>query len=697
MVTSMIKQFATPASGVSDLESAMVAQLGALYTPDTFQTLEVSNHSEFAGTCVIGNYIDAEHSIPIPFAAVNTAGEGVSSGTWVVVNLRDTMDFTVNPAIMIEQAGLFGIVEIPATSVNWSGDAWVAVGHAWIPALAVAANLSPIIVELKRDGTSTTYASELLGVNVPSAWLLTHFGVADTSLPNMMCDVVYDSQNDSLVAVGNCAPIGVGETITHSMFAELVSSLVPPTYIRTFSNGVSLFTNTPAFLRSCAIQTQDSTGATVANRTIVNAVGCLGNNGLGGVFGTWFMYQPNFSNPWGGNPRFSLVERGIGDVNDFFSQQGLSAGDTPTYLTLCRRLTADGEDIYIVGGIAPNGLFAYAISGIITDSTGGGNDNIISNAGGTTDLVMNEVTNEMGLLRDNTGGIYASLTSTSAITDVIALGTNNGTKGRLTKLYAVGYEENGRNAPLAVGAYGGSLAYIMAVSRGLKKASSQVATTSVAQGLFTNTSIRIKMAMFTQSAITKIAYVDSSLSPATTGTASDIIDVAVVTGNRTYAWFEYMLYDGIDALIARKLNEMGVRVTIGNVEWYKQDILKRGLDVSTDFFNEWSELQVSQNQDRERVANQFGRTKPRKRPVRTEIFDDYADWEEKGTQVKTFPDYDPNKDGMPFKDDVALEQEVEKTQKAVDDLRRIEETIEESTVDESEYDGASDVSDSGEN
>jgi uncharacterized protein YlxW (UPF0749 family) len=52
---------------------------------------------------------------------------------------------------------------------------------------------------------------------------------------------------------------------------------------------------------------------------------------------------------------------------------------------------------------------------------------------------------------------------------------------------------------------------------------------------------------------------------------------------------------------------------------------------------------------------------------------------------------------MPFKDDVALEQEVEKTQKAVDDLRRIEETIEESTVDESEYDGASDVSDSGEN
>ena len=116
--TTMIKQLSSSSSGVAGLEAALVSQLGIYYTPNTYQVLELSNHSDFAGTCIIGSIIDPEHNIPVPFAAVNTSGEGLSSATWGIVNgdggtgqgLRGSMDFTVNPASMTEQSGLFGLV-----------------------------------------------------------------------------------------------------------------------------------------------------------------------------------------------------------------------------------------------------------------------------------------------------------------------------------------------------------------------------------------------------------------------------------------------------------------------------------------------------------------------------------------------------------------------------------------------------------
>ncbi len=142
---------------------------------------------------------------------------------------------------------------------------------------------------------------------------------------------------------------------------------------------------------------------------------------------------------------------------------------------------------------------------------------------------------------------------------------------------------------------------------------------------------------------------------------------------------------------------MGVRVTIANVEWYKQEILKERLDVSSDFFTEWATAQEEQNQERDKLNRLQGNSRPRKRQVRTEIFDDYADMEEKEAAVKNFPDYDPFKDGEPFKDDVAKEQEIQKTQKAVDDLRRIEDNIDEIAEVQSEQREQDDAYDIGDN
>ncbi len=685
MQTSLVKEIVSPVGGTDGLEAAMVAQLGAFYTPLTFQAYDISNHPNLASTCIIGNYIDTEAGLPTPFLAVNTAGEGVANATWVVTGFRAIMDMGVNPAGMKEQAGLFGIAEIPTTTVNWDSH-WVVCGHVWDS--SAPANMTPIIITAKANGNTSIMSSQIGGILPPLSWELTSFGGVDDRKPTMLCDLVYDAQNDALVAVGNCVETA-SPISSFSIFVEMTKEGNPPTYTYNLNYGLSFDVDYPAFLRSAAIQTQDVGGATVANRTIVTAVGFKDSTN----YGTWCIYQPNFSNPWGGgNPRWAWIERGINLPADFYTQQGLATNDTPTYLTFCKRVTADGEDIYFICGIAPDGMFTYAVSGLETDSTGGGYDNIIAQAGVSTGLRFLECVNEINFFRSNPQNVVVAPTTlaTSTITDVIAL------SDRQTKLYATGYDENGRNASLDATGFGGKYALIMAVSRGVKIASTEVTISGLEKGLFQNTAVRLKLAPLNQSTITKIAYANASYRPTGFGQPSSLVEFSAATGHAAYAWFEYLLYDGVDSLIARKLNEMGVRVTIANVEWYKQDILKKKMDVSTDFFNEWAELQLTETKERERVAEQFGVKRPKKRAVRTELFDDYADWEEKENQVKAFPDYDPNNDGDPFKDDVALEQEVGKTQKAVDDLRRIEDVIQEDKTDEAEYDDAADVSDWGE-
>ena len=689
--TSMIKTLESPTSGQEGLEAAMVDQIGGFYTPNSYQVLGIDNYSASLRSCVIGNYIDSEANLPTPFIAVNTVNEGVSDATWVVTGFRDAMDMSV--ALLNEQAGLFGLAEIPSTSTNWT-QGWVAVGHVYLGGGVNNQDMSPLIVYVDLNGTATVYSSQILSINPPQKWEVTSFGGLQPNInSSMLCDVVYDAQNDSLVACGGAARDDANTT-TYSNWVELVDSANPPTFIINFNYGLSADANFPAFMRSCAIQTQNVIGDPSPFFTIVSCVGFANQTA-----GTWALYQPNFSRSWGGNPRLAWVERGIGSPNDFFAQQGLAASDTPTYLTLCERITADGEDIYFIGGIASGGIFAYAFSGLKTGVVPnvGVFNNVIYNAGVPTALQIEKLNNKIALFRSNTAGTYSATTSTSAITDILAIGENNGSSGRRTKLYAAGYEVNGRNAPVDTSGMGGDQSLIFAVSRGLNEFKNDVAINGITQGLFLDRANRIKMARFKNSRITKMSFANASLNPVGTGAPSQVYDVSLATGHAAFAWFEYLLYDGVDSLIARKLDEMGVRVTIANVEWYKQDILKQGFDVTTDFFNEWAELQVAQNEERERVAEQFGKTRPPKRQTRTELFDDYADYESKTEAVETFPDYDPNKDGDPFKDDVALTQEVEKTQKAVDDLRRIEDLVDDETNDESEYDGASDVSDYGDN
>ena len=695
--TAIVKKLTNITDGTDGLEAALQAQI-PLYLNDTMMLYEIANHSELDRTCIIGSYYNTNLDQFAGFCAVGL-GAGVSPTAWVVSDFSACNAPTaVNT---VEQAGLFGLVEIPTTSTNWTSYAWVAVGHAPDDSYVVAPGddfLSPIIVGIGELGATAVLTSEQLGVAKPSNWTLTNGG-ADTKRPMMLCDLVYDAQNDAIVAVGT-AKYASPSIASSCMVVEMITSGTHPTYTYSLNYGLGYNPIQPAFWRSCAIQTQDATGATVANRTIVMMVGYGDNTSSNPALrgpAVWAVYQPNFSNPWAGiPPRYGFIDRGIDAPNDFYNTQGLTTAETPDDLTLCRRLTADGEDIYLIGGISANGPFAYAISGFTTDSTGGGDDNIINESGVSTNLAFAEITNEGDRFKTNIPAGWVIGTK-SGLWDAIAL------PQRKTKLYSLGFIDTGLNAPISPptpvvgeGTYGSC---ILAVSRGFNLYSNDVydSYTSAPSSISMLNDPHMKIALMPRESTSKIMYIPTPYKWSAPTVVPELVEASVSTGHGAYAWFEYMLYDGVDSLIARKLNEMGVRVTIGNVEWYKQKIIKQKLDVSTDFFNEWAGLQVTQNQEREREAEQFGRTLPPKRPVRTEVFDDYADWQEKETQVKAFPDYDPNKDGQPFQDDVAKEQQIEKTQKAVDDLRRIEEVIEKGDVDESEYDDSADVSDDGEN
>ena len=142
-----------------------------------------------------------------------------------------------------------------------------------------------------------------------------------------------------------------------------------------------------------------------------------------------------------------------------------------------------------------------------------------------------------------------------------------------------------------------------------------------------------------------------------------------------------MLYDGIDALIAKKLQQLGVRVTITNLEWYKQDVLKQGLDLDADFFREWATAQTEENENREKLANFYGASRPQKRQVRQDIFDDYNNREEILKEMDRHREESPL-DDAPYNDEVADDREAKKLEKDLDDKIRIQNLVDEETSDE---------------
>jgi len=92
--------------------------------------------------------------------------------------------------------------------------------------------------------------------------------------------------------------------------------------------------------------------------------------------------------------------------------------------------------------------------------------------------------------------------------------------------------------------------------------------------------------------------------------------ISGTTGRTARVWIDYVLYDGVDSVIAKKLREYGIKVNIDNVEWFKRKIIRSGdLNIKTEEIEEWMRSQQTQYNDMLKDKERNGRIRKRKSQV----------------------------------------------------------------------------------
>jgi len=73
-------------------------------------------------------------------------------------------------------------------------------------------------------------------------------------------------------------------------------------------------------------------------------------------------------------------------------------------------------------------------------------------------------------------------------------------------------------------------------------------------------------------------------------------------------YVQYYLFDGADSLICQQLLELGIAITVENVEWYKKMLLKeRGLD--TDTWEHYLQVSLAYREREMKNDKLYGRTR----------------------------------------------------------------------------------------
>ena len=101
-------------------------------------------------------------------------------------------------------------------------------------------------------------------------------------------------------------------------------------------------------------------------------------------------------------------------------------------------------------------------------------------------------------------------------------------------------------------------------------------------------------------------------------TASSLLTFVIkgTTGRQAEVWVDYILFDGADALIATKLRERGMKVTIEAVEWFKRKIINSGdLNIKQEEIEDWMRQQQDEFQMMMRDAERMGRVRKKKKQV----------------------------------------------------------------------------------
>jgi hypothetical protein len=438
-----------------------------------------------------------------------------------------------------------------------------------------------------------------------------------------------------------------------------------------YVSGNALATPAPAFYRRCVkINNND-------DRPIFLLGGCTSFSITEFPTGVLSIYTPNWAVPWAGfTPRINILDRGRGILKDFYQTGlGLAVSEAPQDINFIERVTIDGEDIIFVGGnnnpdasTSDTSLFLWSFTPpIIADDT-------VAVLGNQTDITWPEQKNLSSTLKSSLESAGFSVYHKTTTMGIVGL------KDRKAKIITGGAINPNRIYQRGVGITRPDTAFILAASRGVNLWKNSLKTQAPQ--------------------LTEISYVVSSYNTTSTLEGADFILVnnqntqgavgggsltsqLVTTGNIAQVYFEYLLYDGVDALVAKKLQQLGIRVTITNVEWYKQKILKQSLDLDADFFRDWATLQEEQNAQRQRVNERYGANRPAKRRVRTELFDEYAHMEELLQEMDKMRENEPDFE-IPWSDEVGDAQEARKREKMSLDVTTIDELAEKGELESAE-------------
>ena len=88
------------------------------------------------------------------------------------------------------------------------------------------------------------------------------------------------------------------------------------------------------------------------------------------------------------------------------------------------------------------------------------------------------------------------------------------------------------------------------------------------------------------------------------------------TGRQAFVWVDYILFDGADAVIATKLRERGMKVSIDAVEWFKRKIINSGdLNIKQEEIEMWMRQQQDEFSQMMQDAERQGRVRKRKKQV----------------------------------------------------------------------------------
>jgi len=130
---------------------------------------------------------------------------------------------------------------------------------------------------------------------------------------------------------------------------------------------------------------------------------------------------------------------------------------------------------------------------------------------------------------------------------------------------------------------------------------------------------------------------------------TEVRRITGTTGRTARVWVDYVLFDGPDAIIAKKIKEKGMKVSIEAVEWFKRQIIQTGdLNITAEEIEMWMRDQQDEYKQTLKEIERQGRIRRKKKQVSAylegveeQINPDYMDTEVKDHLEKFIPQTRP--------------------------------------------------------